>query len=215
MASRRPGSRKRGSSSSNDRDVFINCPFDETYKAFFNAIVFTVFRSGFRARCALETDDAGQSRLDKICSIVKECRFGVHDISRTEAGGKPPLPRFNMPFELGLFLGAQRFGQGDGARKTTIIFDREPYRYQRFISDLAGQDIHSHDGEVAKLIEELASWLRQQSQDSLIPGGRAIATEYGKFKRMLPGIYRRRRLKIDEANFFDFCFIVAEYVRTL
>jgi len=93
-----------------NRDVFINCPFDAEYKQLFYAIVFTVIRSGFRARCALETDDASENRFAKICSIIKDCRYGVHDISRTEADGNPPLPRFNMPLELGVFLGAKSYG---------------------------------------------------------------------------------------------------------
>src|SRR5215203_6365251 len=88
-----------------NRDVFVNCPFDPHYKPLFYAIVFTVVRSGFRVRCALETDDATENRFSKISVIVKECRYGIHDISRTEADGDPPLPRFNMPLELGLFLG--------------------------------------------------------------------------------------------------------------
>jgi hypothetical protein len=86
-----------------NRDVFINCPFDADYKTLFYAIVFTVIRSGFRARCALETADASENRFAKICAIIKDCQYGVHDISRTEVDGNPPLPRFNMPLELGCF----------------------------------------------------------------------------------------------------------------
>ncbi len=211
----RPRARAKRKPVEANRNVFINCPFDGGYKDLFDAIVFTIFRSGFRARCALETDDASQNRFDKICSIIGQCRFGVHDISRTETSGRPPVPRFNMPLELGLFLGARRFGQGGDAQKVAIIFDREPYRYQKFISDIAGQDIHAHGGDVEILIRELASWLRQQSQDVFVPGGQAIAAEYARFKKALPGILRRRRLRSSEANFFDLCFIVAEYVKTL
>jgi hypothetical protein len=75
------------------------------------------------------------------------------------------LPRFNMPLELGVFLGAKRFGTGGQKGKACIVFDREPYRFQRFISDIAGQDIRTHGGDVPTLIRELAAWLRTQ------PGG--------------------------------------------
>ena len=130
-----------------NRDVFVNCPFDTDYRPLFNTIVFTIIRSGFRARCALEADNAAENRFDKICKIVSECRYGVHDISRTEVDGNPPLPRFNMPLELGLFLGAKKYGGARHREKSCIIFDREPYRFQRYISDIAGQDIHAHRGE--------------------------------------------------------------------
>jgi len=45
-----------------ERDVFINCPFSVDYKDKFEAIVFTVVRSGFTARCARESDDGGEVR---------------------------------------------------------------------------------------------------------------------------------------------------------
>ena len=53
-----------------DRDVFVNCPFDADYKLLFNAAVFTIIRSGFVARCALETDNSADNRFDKICKII-------------------------------------------------------------------------------------------------------------------------------------------------
>lgn len=170
-----------------NRDVFVNCPFDAAYKPLFHGIVFVLIRSGFRARCALETDDAGENRFSKICAIIKQCRYGVHDISRTEVDGNPPLPRFNMPLELGLF-GAKSFGRRDQNEKRCIIFDRERYRFQRYISDIAGQDIHSHGDDGKVLIEELAAWLRAQSRDPAVPGGRVIAAEFETFTRELPAI---------------------------
>lgn len=111
--------------STSARDVFINCPFDPTYKPIFWAIVFTVLRSGFSPRCALEADDSSENRLSKIEAIIEECRYGIHDISRTEVDGDPPLPRFNMPLELGLFLGAKRYGNRDQKTKRALVLDRE------------------------------------------------------------------------------------------
>lgn len=195
-----------------NRDVFVNCPFDDAYRPIFYAIIFTVIRSGFRARCALETDDAGDNRLAKICNIIDECTYGVHDISRTEVDGDPPLPRFNMPLELGLFLGARRYGAGRQRGKRCIVFDRERYRYQRFISDIAGQDIHSHGGDELRLIEELAAWLRAQSRDQNVPGGRAIAAEFEAFRLELPTICRARELETDELTFGDYNSIVVQYL---
>jgi hypothetical protein len=124
------------------RDVFINCPFTDDYRAHFEAIVFTVVRSGFTPRCARESDDGGEVRFDKICRIIRECPYGVHNISKTDLDADSGLPRFNMPFELGLFLGAKRFGGRSHNRKKTLIFDRDRFRYQSYISDIAGQDIH-------------------------------------------------------------------------
>ena len=64
--------------------VFINCPFDEDYAPVFRALIFTVDACGFVPRSARELDDAGQTRVDKLYAIIEECRYGVHDLSRTE-----------------------------------------------------------------------------------------------------------------------------------
>lgn len=194
------------------RDVFVNCPFDADYLPLFNALVFTIIRSGFRARCALETDNAAENRFDKICQIIKECPYAVHDISRTEIDGDPPLPRFNMPLELGLFLGAKRFGGPKHRQKSCVVFDRERYRFQRYISDIAGQDIHAHNGNPRILIREIATWLRTHSRDTNVPGGFAIADEFDAFNAALPQIYRAQNLDPTEVTFGDYTAIVARYL---
>jgi hypothetical protein len=195
------------------RDVFINCPFSSDYRDFFEAIIYAVVRSGYAPRCALENDDGGEIRFDKICRIIAECRFGVHDISKTEPDPDSGLPRFNMPLELGLFLGARKFGVSPNTLKKTLILDREAHRYQRFISDIAGQDIHSHDGNIGRLIEEIASWLRNQGRDQRVPGGRAIAAEFGRFQADLPGIAASQSLERDELTFKDLCAIAARWIK--
>ena len=66
-------------------NVFINCPFDSDYEAFFNAIiVFTIYRCEFYPRCAKEEDDGTDFRLNKILNIVSDCKYGIHNISRIE-----------------------------------------------------------------------------------------------------------------------------------
>lgn len=199
----------------NDLDVFINCPFDDVYKPIFNAIVYTVVRSGYRARCALETDDAAENRLGKIIKIIGECRFAVHDISRTEPSGDPPLPRFNMPLELGIWMGARHLAGDEQRQKSCIVFDVERYRFQRFISDLGGQDIHAHEGQVQTLIAELSAWLRALPGGEHAGGGAALFREYETFQRLLPTLCAAKDMTIDELLFSDFNLFVTEYVAQL
>jgi len=71
-------------------------------------------------------------RLDKLYEILGECRFGIHDLSRTTLDTRSQLPRFNMPLELGIFLGAKRYGGASQAKKSCLILDRDQYRYQIF-----------------------------------------------------------------------------------
>ena len=137
----------KAASADYDLNVFVNCPFDAQYLKLFNAIVFTVHDCGFVARCALEITDTSQVRISKIFSIISDCRIGVHDLSRTEVRGPARLPRFNMPLELGMFLGAKQYGDITQQRKICLVLDRKPFRYQMFCSDIAGQDIAAHGGK--------------------------------------------------------------------
>jgi hypothetical protein len=194
------------------RDVFINCPFSSDYQVNFQAIVFTVVRSGFKPRCALENDDGGEIRFDKICRIILECPYSIHDISKTEPDLRSKLPRFNMPFELGLYLGAKRFGGEAHRSKRTLIFDRDPHRYQSYISDIAGQDIHAHKQQPGRLIQELANWLRDFGKDSKVPGGKAIAAEFLRFKTDLTRITAKKQLELSDLTFRDLADIAATWV---
>jgi hypothetical protein len=198
---------------SRDRDVFINCPFDGEYQEFFRAIVFVVLRSGFRPRCALETDDSSQNRFEKICQIIGECRYGIHDISRTELDLRSKLPRFNMPLELGIFFGAKRFGGKAQKKKRCVVMDRDKFRYRKFISDISGQDIHSHRGRLNVLLAELTSWLRTDSHDQMVPGGKRMAVEFSVFTKELPYICAERHLDPNELTFGDYIQIIEQYLK--
>lgn len=75
-------------------------------------------------------DDGGQTRIDKLYGLIEACRYGIHDLSRTELDKTYRLPRFNMPLELGIFLWAKRYGGSKQKQKRLLILDIEPYRYQ-------------------------------------------------------------------------------------
>lgn len=57
------------------------------------------------------------------------------------------------------FLGRKRFGGKAQRDKRLLILDVERYRYQQFISDLAGMDIHAHDAAPASALVETRNWL--------------------------------------------------------
>jgi hypothetical protein len=90
-----------------ERNVFLNCPFDEAYKPMFDVIHFTVHKCGFVLRSAQEAMDTATVRIDKILRLISESKYSIHDLSRIEyrqdAALRPefdiPLPRFNMPLE--------------------------------------------------------------------------------------------------------------------
>ena len=161
--------------------VFVNCPFDEGYKPILDGIVFAITDLGFVARSAREQDDGGEVRLAKIERIIEQCKYGIHDLSAVELDPINNLPRFNMPLELGSFLGCKRFGDAAQRRKVSLILDSEPYRYQKCISDIAGQDIHTHGGQPENAIREVRRWLAVASGRTQLPGGNDIVNRYRRF----------------------------------
>ena len=175
-------------------------------------MVFAIYECGFIPRCALEENDAGDVRFNKIERLIEWSRYGIHDISRTELDEVNELPRFNMPFELGLFMGARRYGTASQRKKKLLILDRAQYRYQKFISDISGQDIRSHDGDTALLIKHVRDWLNTASSNTTIPGGKQIAARYAQFSADLPRMCRKFKISADELTFNDYSVFVSEWI---
>lgn len=191
--------------------VFINCPFDPGYRLLFEAIVFAVYDCGAVPRCALERDDASEPRVEKILRIIGECPYAIHDLSRTELTAEG-LPRFNMPLELGMFLGAKTFGDSQQRAKQCLIFDREPERYLRFCSDIRGMDISVHGGSESRAVHLARNWFRVLRPEVFMPSGSSIEARYAEFIAGLPEICQR--MGFDRANllFIDYVWFVQQWL---
>ncbi|MGB6231322.1 MAG: hypothetical protein WBF53_14490 [Litorimonas sp.] len=124
------------------------------------------------------------------------------------------LPRFNMPFELGLFLGAKRYGEGRQKRKRLAIFDQERFRYQKSLSDISGQDIQSHNGEIAKIIKCTRDWLdsHRDKRKPRLPGARHISKSYEAYKAVLPAICDENKLHHSELSYNDMWEMMTEWL---
>ncbi|HEV7922881.1 MAG TPA: hypothetical protein VGR02_19010 [Thermoanaerobaculia bacterium] len=192
--------------------VFINVPFDARYVRLSNAIIFAVHDCGFVARSALEAQDSGQARVEKILDIIEQSKFGIHDISRAGIDRNTKLARFNMPLELGFFLGAKRYGSERDRQKRCLILDRERYRYRNFCSDIAGQDIRAHNDEPNEAIRAVRDWLSNQRSGVLIPGGKTISERYGLFRADLPLRAGRARLDHRELTFGDYTRMIVAWL---
>lgn len=123
---------------------------------------------------------------------------------------KTRLPRYNMVFELGLFLGCRRYGGQRQEAKSCLILDRQRYRYRNSISDLSGRDIQAHGGNRLKAIGVVRNWLATESGLSELPGRRFVVNQYGRFRRQLPRLCNTTKRKVSDLTFNDYC----EMVRT-
>jgi len=116
-----------------------------------------------------------------------------------------------MPLELGLFLSAKHFGRYAQKRKNCIVLDKEEYRYQKFISDIAGIDIKAHNNSVKKTISIVRDWLSSYSNE-IIPSGSKLYERYDEFMRQLPRQAKEVHLEVSELTFGDFVTLSAAWI---
>ncbi len=195
------------------KNVFLNCPFDHKYLKIRNAIIFAIFDCGFVPRCALEEDNSGNVRFDKIKRLISSSKYGVHDISRTEPDKTTKLPRFNMSLELGVFLGAACYGDHRQKDKNCLIIDKKMYRYQVFMSDIAGQDVRSHENKPDTAIKIIRDWLNTASGRKTIPGGGQIQRRYKRFQKDLPAMCKQVPIRVDELTYNDYTNFISDWLR--
>jgi len=190
--------------------VFINCPFDSEFQPFLRAILFTVCAMGCKPRSALEESDSSTIRLEKIYRLIKFCRFSIHDLSRTELSEHNGLPRFNMPLELGIFLGIKQVTPRRSRRKTCLIFVKDS-RNLSFITDING--MMCRDTEIAPKSpsnrSEIGSAMTRKWTDSQ----RQLLRSYSKFESEFPEIVKRIGYQPNEPQYGDVLKIIRDWLK--
>jgi hypothetical protein len=162
------------------RNVFVNCPLDEEYVPLLRPLVFTLISLGFTPRLALEELDSGEPRFVKICRLIRECKFGIHDMCRIKATKRGEFFRLNMPFELGLDIGARAFAPNKYGSKRFLILEKEKFRYQAAISDLSNSDIKSHNGNPSDVVKAVRNWFAENGYKG-IPSASSLWYSFNDF----------------------------------
>lgn len=143
----------------NANNVLINCPFDNKYFPLLKALLFTLIYIDLTPKIS-ETSDSGEIRLNKIKKMMKISQFSIHDLSRMEPLKNNDLPRFNMPFECGIDFGLKLSNEKKYCNKKFLILEKEKYRYQKVISDIAGNDIKAHQNDSQQIIKVVRDWFK-------------------------------------------------------
>ena len=187
-------------------DVFLNTPYDNMFQNLCLAYICGISALGFVPRATLEIP-GGSRRLDRIFRLIRNCPFSVHDLSRVELDRKrPPTPRFNMPFELGLCVAWERIGK---KKHTWFVYESRERRLAKSLSDLNGSDPHIHGGTVTGVLRELCSAFVRSGRRPSIQQLRKV---YRDVEKSLPEVLRRAGAKsIFNARVFkDICVIASE-----
>lgn len=204
-------------------NVFINCPFDTEYRECFEAIVFACYACGFRPRSALSSSSKKVLRFSALRDLVAACDVGIHDLSRTQLD-LDGRPRFNMPFELGFFLGAKEFGGKRNRSKHTLVMVKERHAMGAYLSDLAGLDPLAHGDDPRRVIKHVRDTLAHfltgtagpGAADPVLPGPLRIIARFQQFKRDLAAIAEQRDFDMVTFNVLDahldFCLAVEAFL---
>jgi hypothetical protein len=118
-----------------------------------------------------------------------------------------------MPFELGLDIGCWVYGSRQVRRKKCLILDSDPHRYKAFLSDIAGQDIQSHQNSPAKAINVVRHWLRTVSKRESVPGPLAINDRFARFTNDLPTLCGASGLNRADLQFVEYVALAEAWLQ--
>lgn len=145
-----------------EKNVFINCPTDESYiNDLLKPILYFLIRNGLYPRLSLEISDSGQLRLEKIIEIIKSCKYSIHDLSIVKSKRSKEFARMNMPFELGIDFGLRKSDSSKFNKKQFLILESTKYDYMKALSDINGIDIKVHNNNTENIFDCLYKWLSE------------------------------------------------------
>ena len=114
-----------------------------------------------------------------------------------------------MPLELGIDIGCKEWLRRD---KSFLILDAEQYRFQKYISDIAGQDIHSHRNDPTVAIRRIRDWLSAESTGRIVSAS-TMLKRYESFEAALPQICAQLDLDGNDLTFVDLSYAVARWLQ--
>jgi hypothetical protein len=141
-----------------DYQVFLNYPFDSDFQSLESALHFPIIAAGLLPVCAKDLSSPDRSRLDMIVDAIINCRYSIHEFSRSTGEGPHNLGRMNMPIEMGMALFHALQTQRQEHR--CAFFVPTPHLYRMFASDLSGLDPFVHENDANKIVCAIYDWLR-------------------------------------------------------
>lgn len=193
-----------------DKNIFINCPFDEDYFPLLKPLLYTIKKIGFNPRISLERNDSGEIRLHKIKELIESSKYSIHDLSRAKSKKKGEYFRQNMPFELGLDLGCRDYNSEKAFKeKKILILEEEKYSTQKALSDLSFADCKCHEGDAEELVYEVRNWFAENGQKD-VPSASSLWDGYNEFyadlfvEKSKKGFKQKDINRLPMAEFMDF-----------
>ncbi len=135
--------------------VFVNLPFDEKHEYLYLSLILSLVAFDFRPRSVLQIP-ANKDRLTRLVTLIRRCQYSLHDLSSVQLSGGRGLfrvPRFNMPFELGLAVAVAAIERKHDFR----LMEEKQYRLLQSLSDCNGYDPVIHNGTVGGVFRAVSN----------------------------------------------------------
>ena len=168
--------------------VFLNIPYDSAFENLYLAYIAGLSAFGLIPRATLEIPTS-RRRLERILRLIEACAYSIHDLSRVQLDRRAPrVPRFNMPFELGLAVAQGALNRREG----WYVCETVRHRVNKSLSDLNGTDVRIHGGTVRGVFGALCDvFVRKTRQPSV----QDMYRIYLVLRRNLPRIMRQAGAK--------------------
>jgi len=162
--------------------VFLNIPYDKAFEKLYLAYIAGLSAFGLIPRATLEIPSS-QRRLERILKLIAECAYSIHDLARVQLDRRPPrVPRFNMPFELGLAVAHAATHH----QHAWYVCEAVSHRANKSLSDLGGTDVRIHGGTIRGVFGALCDMFVRKQQPSV----QEMHRIYRVLRRNLPRIMR-------------------------
>jgi hypothetical protein len=161
---------------------FINMPYAPRYERVYLAFIAGLAGFGMVPTAAVK-DPSSQFQLDRIFNLVAASDYSFHDLSFMSLDRtKPRTPRFNMAFELGLAIATARL---KNPRHQWFVFDTQPFRVAKALSDLGGVTVRVHDRSAESILRCLVNALDREGPKPSLEDLRFILTAVERVARKL------------------------------
>jgi hypothetical protein len=191
-----------------EKNVFVNCPFDDRYHEILRPLLFTIVYLGFQPKIARERSDSGELRINKICELISRSKYSIHDLSRLKATKKNELYRLNMPFELGIEYGCRYFASNHLKEKKCLILEQGTHDFVLALSDLSGVDIKSHENDPVKVVRAIRNWFVETVGLRRVDGPTAIWFQFAYFTLELYNQRKKEGFSEEDLNMMP----IPEYI---
>ncbi len=169
----------------NQKNVFIDCPYDEEYLPLLKAVIFTVKACGFQPKIILEHFASVEDRTKKINQLIEESQYCIHDLSKigaTKFGKNQDLRLSGKLIEEIAFH--EYYSRIKSQKKNILVLgkDRSSIGVE-LLSNLADA-FRIHGGNQEEIIKCIRDWFYQSGAKRIKPAS-TIWVEFNEFMTTL------------------------------